>query len=118
VAETIGAAVAFDDDLREVAFGEQEGQPMGSWYGEWLAGRYTPNGGETFAALRTRATGAVNRALERPAPVLVVGHGALFRSLRSAMGLAPTVRTENASPLYCEPGTPWRLIPAVALAAE
>jgi probable phosphoglycerate mutase len=114
VAGAIGVAVAVDEDLREAAFGEQEGQPMGAWFAEWIAGRSTPNGAESFAALRARAAGAVNRALERPGPVLVVAHGALFRSLRSIMGLSAAERTRNACPLYCTPGRPWTLSPATA----
>jgi probable phosphoglycerate mutase len=55
---------------------------------------------------------AINRALAAPAPVLVVAHGALFRALRAEMGLEANVRTPNAMPFFCEPGTPWTLTPA------
>jgi probable phosphoglycerate mutase len=55
---------------------------------------------------------AINRALAREAPVLVVAHGALFRALRVEMGLTPEVRTPNGVPYFCEPGAPWSLIPA------
>ncbi|MBV9778082.1 MAG: hypothetical protein JO143_13650, partial [Acetobacteraceae bacterium] len=51
-----------------------------------------------------------------PPAVLVVAHGALFRALRSAMGLDPYVRTRNAVPFWCEPGADgaaWDLRPAV-----
>jgi probable phosphoglycerate mutase len=117
VAEALDLPVAaFDDDLREVNFGEQEGQPMGDWYDDWIAGAYTPERAEPFPALLARAVLAVNRALERPAPVLVVAHGALFRALRLAFGLEPNVRTPNALPVRCEPpaggGDAWTLTPA------
>ncbi len=112
----LGLPVAFDEGLREVAFGVQEGQPMGDWYDSWIAGRFTPEGAEDFAVLRARAIAAVNRALALPAPVLVVAHGALFRALRSAMGLPPNIRTPNAVPLWCRPpagpGEPWDIEPA------
>jgi broad specificity phosphatase PhoE len=118
VSDAIGVPVQSDDGLREVKFGEQEGKPMGDWYDDWIAGTYTPEGAEPFAVLRERAVAAVNRALQKPAPVLVVAHGALFRSLRSAMGLQPNVRTANAVPIYCEPpaaaGQPWTLLPVNA----
>jgi broad specificity phosphatase PhoE len=121
VAEALGLPVGFDDDLREVAFGEQEGQPMGDWYDDWIAGHYTPAGAESFAALLARAVGAINRATARPAPVLVVAHGALFRALRLAFGHEPNVRTPNALPIRCEPPADgsgiWRVTPA-ALAPE
>lgn len=120
-AEALKLPVAFDDDLQEVSFGEQEGQPMGDWYDDWIAGTYTPPGGETFAVLLARAVAATNRATARPAPVLVVAHGALFRALRLAFGHEPNVRTPNALPIRCEPPVvgekAWTLTPA-ALAAE
>ena len=113
--------VGFDDDLREVSFGDQEGQPMGDWYDDWIAGHYTPPGAETFAGLLARAVAAINRATAHPGPVLVVAHGALFRALRLAFGHEPNIRTPNALPIRCEPpadgGGRWTLTPA-PLAAE
>ena len=120
-AEALGLPVALDDGLREVAFGEQEGKPMGDWYDDWIAGDYTPEGAEPFATLLARAVAAVNRATAMPAPVLVVAHGALFRALRLAFGHEPNVRTPNALPIRCEPpadgGTVWDVTPA-SLAPE
>lgn len=120
-AAAIGRHVQLDADLREVAFGEQEGQPMGDWYDDWIAGTYTPAGGESFADLYRRAVAAVNRAIAQPAPVLVVAHGALFRALRLAFGHEPNVRTPNALPIRCTPPGPgeamWSVTPA-ALAPE
>jgi broad specificity phosphatase PhoE len=115
--DTLGVAVQIDDELREVSFGAQEGQPMTDWFVKWIAGEWTPAGAETFAGLRCRAVGAVNRATAMTPPVLVVGHGAFFRALRAAMGLEPNVRTRNAVPFWCEPGrdgVPWELKPALA----
>ena len=106
VAGAAGLEVEVEEGLREVSFGSQEGQPMGGWFNDWIAGLMTPEGAETFADLRVRAVDAINRALARPAPVLVVAHGALFRALRVEMGLPPTVRLVNGMPLFCEPGTP------------
>ncbi|MBO0710684.1 MAG: histidine phosphatase family protein [Acetobacteraceae bacterium] len=115
-AAALGLGVAFDEGLREVAFGEQEGQPMGEWYNDWIAGTFTPEGAEPFADLRARAIAAVNRTLGFPRPVLVVAHGGLFRALRAAMGLEPNIRTANAVPIFCEPPAPegvaWTLRPA------
>ncbi len=113
VAAVLGLPVETDDGLREVAFGSQEGKPMTAWFADWVAGSYTPDDAESFTALRARAVAAVNRALTRPAPVLVVAHGALFRALRAEMGLEPNVRTANAMPFFCEPAEPaWNLVPA------
>ena len=104
VADVLGLPVHLDDDLREVAFGVQEQQPMLEWFDHWIEGRATPEGAESFAALRLRAAAALGRALDRDAPVLVVAHGALFRAVRAEMGLAPNLRTANGTPLFCEPG--------------
>lgn len=117
VAAPLALPVALDPDLAEVNFGEQEGQPMGDWYDDWIEGRYTPAGAESFQELLERAVRAVNRALAQPAPVLVVAHGALFRALRLALGHEANVRTPNALPLHITPppdGAPaWGIAPAV-----
>ena len=121
VGRTLGLPVAIEEGLREVAFGEQEGRPMGDWYDDWIRGDYTPPGGETFAALLERAGAAVNRCTAKPGPVLVVAHGALFRALRVAFGHEPNVRTPNALPIRCLPPedgeAAWTLTP-LALAPE
>lgn len=117
VGEALGLPVAIDPDLREVSFGVQEGQKMADWFPGWLAGEFTPEGAETFAALRRRAVAAANRATAQPPAVLVVAHGALFRSLRHAMGIVPNMRTQNAVPIFCEPPAAaeaaWTLTPVV-----
>jgi len=120
-AESVGEALALpieiDPDLREVAFGIHEGQKMSGWFADWVAGTATPEGAESFAALRRRAVAAANRATAQPPAVLVVSHGALFRSLRSAMGIEPNMRTQNAVPIFCEPPSPggssWILRPII-----
>jgi broad specificity phosphatase PhoE len=115
--EALGLPVSVDPDLREVAFGVQEGQAMSGWFTDWVAGNFTPEGAETFAALRRRAVSAINRATALPPAVLVVAHGALFRAVRSAMGIEPNMRTPNAVPIFCEPptsdATAWTLAPMV-----
>jgi probable phosphoglycerate mutase len=116
VAAPLGLPVLLDEDLAEVDFGDQEGQPMGDWYDDWIAGTYTPPGAEPFQTLLDRAVRGVNRALERPAPVMVVAHGALFRALRLALGHEPNVRTPNALPMLVTPpatGSVWTVAPAV-----
>ena len=101
--EALGLPVAIDPDLREVSFGVQEGQKMSGWFADWVAGRFTPEGAETFPALRRRAVAAINRSTALAPAVLVVAHGALFRALRAAMGIEPNIRTQNAVPIFCEP---------------
>ena len=116
VAAPLGLPVSLDADLAEVNFGEQEGQPMGDWYDDWIAGTYTPADAETFQELVDRAVRAVTRALAQPAPALIVAHGALFRALRLALGHEPNVRTPNALPMHITPppdgGAAWGITPA------
>jgi len=122
-AETAAAAldlpISFDPELREVAFAGREGQPLGSWFDDWVAGIATPPGAESFAELAARAKRAVTHALAFPAPVLIVSHGALFRALRAVMGLPVDIRTPNAVPIFCEPPAapenPWTLRAAGSL---
>ena len=102
-ASALGLPVSIDEDLREVAFGVQEGQPMGDWYEDWVTDQFTPEGAESFLTLRLRAAAALARAKGKPPAVLVVAHGALFRAVRKLMGLKPNVRTQNAQPIYCTP---------------
>jgi broad specificity phosphatase PhoE len=106
VGEALGLPVAIDPDLREVSFGVQEGQAMSGWFADWVAGRFTPEGAETFPDLRRRAVAAINRSTALLPAVLVVAHGALFRALRAAMGIEPNIRTQNAVPIFCEPPPP------------
>ena len=113
IGRVLGLPVAFDADLREVNFGVHEGTIQAAeWFTAWVAGEATPEGAESFAALRERAARALTAALQHPAPVLVVAHGAWFRAIRAEMGLAIDVRTPNAMPLFCHPGPPWTLTPA------
>ena len=115
--EALDLPVSIDPDLREVAFGVQEGQAMSGWFADWISGAFTPEGAETFAALRRRAVAAINRATAEPPAVLVVAHGALFRAIRSAMGIEPNMRTQNAVPIFCEPPSStqavWTLNPQI-----
>lgn len=104
--------VEIDPALQEVRFGDEEGKPMGPWYDDWIAGRYTPSDAETFAELRDRTKAAIDRITAAYGPALVVGHGGMFRALRSLMGLPPNVRLPNAEPLWLFPDSPhWQLSP-------
>lgn len=118
VGTALGLPVQTDPDLMEVRFGEQEGQPMGEWYDDWIADRFTPQGGESFQELRRRTVAGINRATALASPVLVVAHGALWRAFRHEAGLVANVRTPNALPLRVEPpdaqSAAWRITPLSA----
>ncbi|HEX3350831.1 MAG TPA: histidine phosphatase family protein [Acetobacteraceae bacterium] len=111
-AAALGLSVEIDPELHEVEYGVMNGVVMAAWFDDWVAGKSTPDGAESFADLRARAVRAVNRALDKPGPVLVVAHGGLFRAVRAEMGMEPNVRAPNAVPFWCEPGAPWTLTAA------
>ncbi len=113
--EALGLEIILEPDLREVVFGGMEGKPLQPWFGEWLAGRATPAGAESFAEVTLRVQGAMARVLARPGPLLIVSHGGVFRALRGLMGLALAGGlTPNAVPILCQPGPDgWRAVPVL-----
>jgi probable phosphoglycerate mutase len=113
VNETLNLPVTFEPDLREVVFGGMEGKPLMPWFTAWMDGTYTPEGAESFADLTTRIRAVFTRILLLPGPLLVVGHGGMFRAARVALGLPAEGLTPNAKPLACIPGPDgWRITPA------
>ena len=113
VGEALGVAVTIEADLREVSWGVHEGKPLAEWFHTWISGHATPEGAESFDALRRRSIAGLNRAVGQPPSVLVVAHGGVFRAIRSAMKLEMTGRTRNCVPMWCEPprapGQEWSL---------
>lgn len=103
VNQTLNLPLTTEPNLREVVFGGMEGQPLGTWFADWLNGIATPEGAESFADITTRARIVMSHLLTAPAPLLIVSHGAFFRALRGVMGLELDIRTENATPILCEP---------------
>ncbi len=103
VNEVLGLKVIFEPDLREVIFGGMEGKPLLPWFPEWMEGRFTPAGAETFAEVTARAEAVLTRVLAVPGPVLIVSHGGIFRAVRDLMGLTREGLTPNALPLFCQP---------------
>jgi broad specificity phosphatase PhoE len=113
VNQALGLPVTFAPDLREVVFGGMEGKPLSPWFAAWMDGTATPDGAESFADLKSRAAGAMQRILTAPGPVLIVAHGGIFRAVRDLMGLPREGLTPNAVPLHCVPGAEgWRISPA------
>lgn len=110
VNDTLGLPLMFEPDLREVVFGGMEGKPLQPWFTDWMEGRLTPPGAESFAEITDRARGALQRVLAAPGPLLLVSHGAFFRAVRGLLGVDLEARTGNAAPIFCEPGDEgWRL---------
>lgn len=89
--------IFFEDNLREVCMGTLEGAPV--WEQEamvhWLEGRITVAGAETAQDFHARVARGVNAVLQRPHPVLIVAHSAVYRAVRKCIGLAASERLEN-----------------------
>jgi broad specificity phosphatase PhoE len=114
VAEALGLPVTIEPDLREVSWGVHEGHPLAEWFHAWVAEHATPEGAESFAALRGRVVAGLNRAVTKPPAVLVVAHGGVFRAIRAVMKQEITGRTRNCVPMWCEPprtlGQDWSIV--------
>jgi probable phosphoglycerate mutase len=73
----------------------------------------TPDGAESIRKFLTRGVRAMNAALERPGPVLIVGHPAIYIAFQRVSGLEEeTLRPLAATPILHEPpcrhDTGWR----------
>jgi probable phosphoglycerate mutase len=121
VARATGARVGMDAALREVDVGAWTGlsyeavaERFPEEWSAWRAGRdLARGGGETYAALATRITAALERiARDYSGRVLVVSHGAALRSaVCVVLGLspswtAPLAGMENAAltTMHFDPG--------------
>ena len=101
-----------EPDLREVIFGGQEGKPLMPWFTDWLDGRFTPEGAESFADITRRAAQVMTRILAQPGPRLIVSHGAFFRAVCGLIGQNQGVISGNAQPMLCSPiGHIWQVTP-------
>ena len=95
LAEAAGRPLLEWPGLRERKMGAMSGQSRAEGWpvyertkAEWMAGRvdFTHEGGESFAAIRDRATPAIHALLDREAgrTIVVVAHGVLNRVLIAA----------------------------------
>jgi probable phosphoglycerate mutase len=103
VAAALGLPVELEPDIAEVSWGSREGTPEEDVIRRWLADE-TPASGEPLADFLARVRRGLSLSLARPAPVLVVAHGGVFRALRTLFGLPEAARVANARPLRLVPG--------------
>ena len=104
VASALNLPVILVEGLREVGFGEWEGTVQDhATYGQWRAGEVAPRGAETAAAFNARVLAAMNAALDRPGPVLVVAHGGVYWGVERAASLTTERSIANAAPIYHAP---------------
>lgn len=98
-AEVLGVPVEIIDDLRECCLGEREGTSRAGWLDDWRCGKYLPEGAEPIEAFIGRSLRAVNRALQRRGPVLIVAHGGIHWSIQQRAGLPGPRGIANAVPV-------------------
>lgn len=102
-AEALGLPIEIVDELKECGLGEMEGQPRTDWFEDWRAGRYVPKGAETIEGFIARGLRAVNAALERSGPVLIVAHGGIYWSIKRHTGITEIHGNTNAVPVRHDP---------------
>lgn len=112
VNEALGARLIVVEGLRECCFGVWEGEIRADWYSDWRHHGVTPDGAESYEAFMARALVAVNESLSNEGPVLIVGHGGIYWSVREQItGDEGTI--PNAVPIRHEPpngdGSAWEV---------
>lgn len=85
-------------DLIECNWGVQEGKVAGDWYDRWRRGGYI-EGAEPHDRFVERALGGINAALCRLGPVLIVGHGGVYRAIKIHARLDIDFRLANGVPV-------------------
>jgi len=78
IASVTGGVVSIQKDLIECSWGEREGDVKGAWFEQWKRGVEIPTGAEPYEVFLSRAVSAINRALSKPGPVLIVAHGGIY----------------------------------------
>ena len=86
VAAHIHAPIVTIEGLRDCCFGSLDGEQAGGWFEAWRHG-VAPDGAESIRKFLARGARAMNAALERPGPVLVVAHPAIYVAFQRAAGL-------------------------------
>jgi probable phosphoglycerate mutase len=107
VAAHVHAPVVVMGGLKDCSFGQLDGAPEGDWFEAWRHG-VTPHGGESAKHFLARGARAMNLALERPGPVLVVAHPGIYVAFLQAAGMEdetlPIAAPHfEATPIFHEP---------------
>jgi probable phosphoglycerate mutase len=109
VNRTLGLELAVVDGLIECNWGVGEGRINGGWYEDWRDGGPL-EGAETHADFVVRSLAAINEALNLPGPVLIVGHGGVYRAVKIHARLDMDFSLSNSVPVRHDPptdGYPW-----------
>jgi broad specificity phosphatase PhoE len=103
VAAQIHAPIETIEGLKDCSFGSLDGTAAGGWFDAWQHG-VTPDGAESIRKFLARGVRAMNTALERPGPVLIVAHPAIYVAFQRAVGLHDESLTAgDATPILATP---------------
>jgi probable phosphoglycerate mutase len=103
VAAQIHAPIETIEGLKDCSFGCLDGAPAGGWFEAWQHG-VTPDGAESIRKFLARGVRAMNIALGRPGPVLIVAHPAIHIAFQRAEGIADEGPTAgDVTPILLEP---------------
>lgn len=106
------------EGLMEQAFGPYEGKP---WNDIFLGDR-PPDGIEPADTFNRRVAMTLVEVLQRPGPILLVGHGGWFRAAADLLCHLPSARAPNAVPFKFDPPLPdrdrWLLSPVDPLSVD
>ena len=75
------------------------------WYEDWCNGGFL-EGAEPHAAFVARSLTAINEALGLPGPILIVGHGGVYRAVKIHARLDMDFSLSNSTPVRHDPPTP------------
>lgn len=102
VNEALDLPITILDRLKESGFGDREGSISGQWHLDWQQGT-TPPGAEPYREFVARAIHGINAALAQPGPVMIVGHGGVYRSMYRHAGVGLTESLPNCLPVRHDP---------------
>lgn len=106
---SIAARLVVIDGLTECNWGVGEGRINDGWYERWREGGPL-QGAEPHDTFVERSLVAINDALTRPGPVLIVGHGGVYRAVKIHARLDMDFHLPNAVPVRHVPPSaeyPW-----------
>ncbi len=104
VNRSLNAEFVMADGLIECNWGVGEGQVNDGWYEAWRDGGPL-QGAEIHADFVARSLAAINAALTHPGPVLIVGHGGVYRAVKIHARLDMDFHLPNAVPVRHTPPT-------------
>ena len=102
VNRTLRTELVVIEALIECNWGVGEGRINDGWYEAWRAGGPL-DGAEPYDAFVDRSLAAINDALSYPGPVLIVGHGGVYRAVKVYAGLDMDFHLSNSVPVHHGP---------------